>query len=309
MAARPGARNQNPRSRTRLISRGVPRGTLYTVEPVPAVTTRWLVRFGYYGAAYHGWARQPRLRTVEGQILRAVVRRGIASSAVSAKIEVASRTDRGVSAVGNALALTSSLPPNALLRVLNGVEPDIDFTAARAVPESFRVRAAIRRVYRYFQAEGAHDTRKWSEVARHFSGSVDVRSFGRALPAGSPVWRTIESVTVTSRPGGTVVELRAPSFVWGMARKIVAALREVEAGRVSVDRLDAALQGWTRLTLPMAESEPLVLWNVEYDLPWEYFWAGPNRHQLAWERSSRENLWSHREILDLFTSRTLPERK
>ena len=195
---------------------------------------------------------------MEGQILRAVVRRGIAPSAVSAKIEVASRTDRGVSAVGNALTLTSALPPNALLRVLNGVEPDIDFTAARAVPESFRVRAAIRRVYRYFPGRRAPMTSsKWTDVARHFSGSVDVRSFGRALPAGSPVWRTIESVTVTSRPGGTVVELRAPSFVWGMVRKIVAALREVEAGRVSVDRLDAALQGWTRLTLPMAESEPL----------------------------------------------------
>jgi tRNA pseudouridine38-40 synthase len=222
---------------------------------------------------------------------------------------VASRTDRGVSAVGNALALTSSLPPTALLRVLNGVEPDVMFTAAREVPDSFRARSAIRRVYRYFQAEEGCDFRDWPNVARRFSGLMDVRSFGRGLPARAPTWRTIESVTVTARPGGAVIEVRGPSFVWGMVRKIVAALREVDAGRVSVEQLDAALRGRARLTLPMAEPEPLVLWDVEYDLPWECFWQGPNRHQLAWQRSSRESLWTRREILDVFTSRSGPDGK
>ena len=122
-------------------------GTLYTSLPLSASTTRWLVRFGYDGTTFHGWARQPGIRTVEGQILLAVVRRGIAPSVGSAKIGVASRTDRGVSAVGNALTLTSAFPPTALLRALNGIEPDIFFTAATAVPESFRVRSAVRRVY------------------------------------------------------------------------------------------------------------------------------------------------------------------
>jgi len=283
--------------------------TLLTRGTVPVCTTRWLVRFGYDGTAYYGWARQPGLRTVEGEILRAIKRRGIEPSVLSPEIQVASRTDRGVSAVGNALVLSSTLSPPALLRFLNGAEPDIFFSAVSAVPESFRVRSATRRVYRYFQAEGDHDFRKWRAVAGRFSGRIDVRSFGRAQPTGTPVWRTIESVTVTSRPGGALIEIRAPSFVWGMVRKIVAALREVDGGRVSIDRLDAALQGRTRLTLPMAEPEPLVLWGVEYDLPWEYFWAGPNRRQLAWEKTTRENLWARREILGIFTWRTSTERK
>jgi tRNA pseudouridine38-40 synthase len=245
---------------------------------------------------------------VEGEILRAVVRRGVAPSAVSARIQVASRTDRGVSAVGNALVLTSVLPPTALLRVLNGIEPDIVFTAATAVPESFRVRAAIRRVYRYFQPADGHDFQKWQEVAPRFSGQVDVRSFGRAVPAGAPVWRTVESVTVTPHPGGAMVEVRAPSFVWGMVRKVVATLREVDAGRISIDRLEAALHGRTRLTLPMAEPEPLVLWDVEYPLTWEHTWAGPNRHQLAWEKAARDNLWARREFLDAFSTLPSPRR-
>jgi tRNA pseudouridine38-40 synthase len=219
----------------------------------------------------------------------------------SARVQVASRTDRGVSAVGNAFAFTSAWTPSALLRALNGAEADIAVTALSAVPDSFRVRSATRRVYRYFQPGESHDFELWQTIARRFSGDVDVRSFGRGLPANVPVRRTIESVTVTPIPGGAVVEIRAPSFVWGMVRKIVATLREVEAGRISTERLDSALRGGARLTVPMAEPEPLVLWDVEYhDLRWEHHWAGPNRRQLTWITGARERLWTRRAFLDAF---------
>lgn len=257
---------------------------------------------GYDGAGYHGWARQPGLRTVEGEIQRGLLRAGIVPSVSAARLEVASRTDRGVSAVGNALTLTSALPPGALLRALNGIAPDIVFTAASVVPDAFRVRSATRRVYRYFEPAGGHDFDGWQATARRFSGSIDVRSFGRAMPMADPVWRTVESVTVTPRPGGAEVEISAPSFVWGMVRKIVAALREVEAGRVSVGQLEAALHGRTRLTLPMAEPERLVLWDVEFPLPWQHRWAGPNRHQSQWERSTRDDVWVRQELLEAFAS-------
>jgi tRNA pseudouridine38-40 synthase len=261
-----------------------------------------LVRFGYDGAAYHGWARQPGLRTVEGEVRHAVVRQGVASSPASAGIQVASRTDRGVSAVGNALVLTSPLAPAPLLRALNGAQPDIFFTAATSVEESFRAREAIARVYRYFEPAGSHDFGRWQEAALRFSGEIDVRSFGRGLSSAEPIWRTVDSVTVTPVPGGALVEVQARSFVWGMVRKIVAALREVEAGRVPIARLEAALRGEVRLTLPMAEAERLVLWAVDFGRPWEHVWGGPNRHQLAWESRARTQAWVRRELLDAFSS-------
>jgi len=265
-------------------------------------TARWLLRFGYDGAGYFGWARQPSLRTVEGEIRRGVQRHRIATPAASHRLEVASRTDRGVSAVGNALTLTSLLPPSALLRALNGIAPDIAFTAASEVPDAFRVRKAVRRVYRYYEPAQGHDFAVWQSTARRFSGTVDVRSLGRGVPAAAPVWRDLESVTVTPRTGGATVEIRAPSFVWGMVRKIISALREVEAGRVSLDQLEAALRGRTRLTLPMAEPERLVLWDVEFPIPWQHRWAGPNRHQARWERLARDSLWAREALLEGLTS-------
>ena len=217
-------------------------------------------------------------------------------------MEVASRTDRGVSAVGNALALASALAPDALLRTLNGIAPDIVFTAASEVPDTFRVRKAVRRVYRYYEPAHGRDFDIWQSTARRFSGSVDVRSFGRGLPVAAPVWRSVESVTVTPRPGGATIEVRAPSFVWGMVRKIISALREVEAGRVLPEQLEDAVRGRTRLTLPMAEPERLVLWDVEFPIPWKFRWTGPNRHQLRWEQAARDSLWVRTTLLEEFRS-------
>jgi tRNA pseudouridine38-40 synthase len=233
---------------------------------------------------------------VEGEIRRYLERHRIAGSAPS--VAVASRTDRGVSAIGNALTLDSSLPGPSLLKSLNGVSPELFFTAATETPEGFRVRRAVRRVYRYFERTPPHDPRLVGEAARAFVGTVDVRSFGRGLTVSSPVWRSIESVRLLTGTDGVVVEVKAPSFVWGMVRKVVAALREVDAGRLTVFRLSASLAGTDRLMLPMAEPEPLVLWTVEYDVPWEFFWNGPNRHQARWWNTVQDGLVARRRVLE-----------
>ena len=247
--------------------------------------SRWLVRFGYDGAGFAGWARQPELRTVEGVLRDGIVRTGVAPTIEAAGLAVASRTDRGVSARGNALTLTSTMPASGLLRALNGIAPEIFFTALAEVPSGFSARAAAGRWYRYFEPSEGHDLARWREAADKFRGEVDVRSFGRDLPAGRPVVRTIEQVHV--RPSGTrwmLIDLRAPSFVWGMVRKIIAALRKVDDNSLSLARLDAALRGEHRLTLPLAEPEGLVLWDVMYPVRWSHRWGGPNRAQSRyWE--------------------------
>jgi tRNA pseudouridine38-40 synthase len=253
-------------------------------------TTRWLVRFGYDGLLFRGWARQPGSRTVEGELLQGIVRHGITSSAPRAHLEVASRTDRGVSALGNVLALSTTHPGPILLRALNGISPELFFTAATPLPEGFRVRSAVRRVYRYFEPAKGRELSRWQTTARLFAGTIDVRSFGRGLSSGTPVWRTVESVRVERRDDLFLVEVRAPSFVWGMVRKIVGALRAVDRGQLTTARLEAALGGRERLTLPLAEPERLLLWEVELPIPWTFCWNGPNRHQTRWWVSAREAL-------------------
>ena len=162
----------------------------------------------------------------------------------------------------NALLLTSSLPGAVLLRALNGVSPEVFFSAARGVPTGFSVRTAKWRWYRYFEPAEGRNIDRWKEAAALFHEHIDVRSFGRDIPSEAPVWREIDRVTVSTGREVIRTDLRAPSFVWREVRKIVAGLRAYDRGELSLPDLKDAIEGHRRLTLPMAEPERLVLWEV-----------------------------------------------
>jgi tRNA pseudouridine(38-40) synthase len=194
--------------------------------------------------------------------------------------------------------LRTSLTGEALVRRLNTIAPELCFTAATRVLPEFRVRGASQRTYRYFDPGPVNDPERAFRAALLFQGRVDVRSFGRGLSQRTPQWRTVQSVVLRPVDGGREIEVRAPSFVWGMVRKIVGALREVDQGRLSLGQLRAAVDGNDRLTLPLAEPEGLVLWDVEYSgLAWEIQWAGPNRHQVASGLRSRATTWQRTSVL------------
>ncbi|HZY69464.1 MAG TPA: hypothetical protein VFF67_00600 [Thermoplasmata archaeon] len=211
--------------------------------------------------------------------------RGVVPSAGAAGLRVASRTDRGVSALGNALTLTSSLPASALLRALNGIAPDLFFTAATEVDETFPTRKPRRRWYRYFESPQptmAAAVAAWKTAADCFQGVVDVRSLGRRWPARDPAVRAVEAIEAIPDPPFLLIDVRAPSFVWGMVRRMVAAGRALAVGQLTAARLRRALAGAERLTLPLAEPEPLVLWDVEYDVEWTTRAGPPTRQQERW---------------------------
>lgn len=241
---------------------------------------RWAVEFAYDGRGFHGWARQPTGRTVEGEIRSGLVRCGIVPSAEAAMLEVSSRTDRAVSARANVLALRSDRPGPQLLRRLNGIAPDLRFLRATPIGPEVNIRHARWREYRYFEPAAGHDAPAFQRACRLFAGRLDVRSLGRGLPADSPVWRDVEGVWVRPLGPWLCVEVRAPSFVWGMVRKIIGAMGELESGRLEPEELATALAGHRRLTLPMAPPEPLVLWRIDLGLRWRYRSEGPTRGQL-----------------------------
>ncbi len=186
-----------------------------------------------------------------------------------------------MSARGNALALSAPLPGGPLLRALNGIAPDLFFSHAREVPDGFRPRRALGRWYRYFEPARGRNPAVWQTAASALVGRIDVRSFGRGLPSGAPVWRDVTRVDVRTAGAFLEVDIEAPSFVWGMVRKIVAGLRAVEDGTLALADLAAAARGETRLMLPLAAAEGLVLWEVLYPEPWDGPEFVPTRRQRA----------------------------
>src|SRR5262245_37162805 len=102
----------------------------------------------YDGSDFRGWARQPGLRTVQGELemaLATVLREEV-------ELTVAGRTDTGVHALGQVASFQAAAEvPGDLPRHLNGVGPDdLAVTAAAVVADGFDARRDARsRSYRY----------------------------------------------------------------------------------------------------------------------------------------------------------------
>ncbi len=265
-----------------------------------------MVRFGYDGAGFAGWARQPGLRTVEGTIRSGAVRAGIAPGPEAGRPDVASRTDRGVHAFGNALAISSDLAGAPLLRALNGIAPDVYFRQARSVPPTFRPRQAERRLYRYFEPAAGHRLERMQEAAGILTAPLDVRSFGRGFPAAVPVTHPVDRIDVSPHGDLLWIDVEARSFVWGMVRKIVAALRRFDAGELSQSDLSDAAAGRRRLGLPLAAPDGLVLWDVVYPGPWEFAAAAPSARQSRSLAAARRGWQVRGAVLDALGNVALP---
>jgi tRNA pseudouridine38-40 synthase len=102
----------------------------------------------YDGSGFRGWAAQPGLRTVQGELqaaLAAVLRESV-------ELTVAGRTDTGVHALGQVASFVKTgAVPGDLARRLNGIAPDdIAVTAAGRVEDGFDARrSATSRTYLY----------------------------------------------------------------------------------------------------------------------------------------------------------------
>jgi tRNA pseudouridine38-40 synthase len=103
----------------------------------------------YDGTAFHGWARQPGLRTVEGVLADALA----SSYADVGPLRVAGRTDTGVHALGQvcSVQVEGGPPADAAARALDALlPPDVGVQGSGVVSERFHARHSARaRAYVY----------------------------------------------------------------------------------------------------------------------------------------------------------------
>jgi tRNA pseudouridine38-40 synthase len=207
------------------------------------------LKFGYEGTHFSGFQRQPDIRTVEGDIREALFRlekdmgergrrqRGTPDEGNPFSYRYASRTDKGVSALGNVLVLRSDTAPSggpapeSLITYLNDSLENITFHGYDEVDETFNPRHASERWYRYifptmnlpqrfFPPDEKHiaqdipnahhgisafrkiipfDPELARKAARTFVGTHDFSGFAKLEPGKDPV-RTITSFDISLKP-------------------------------------------------------------------------------------------------------------
>ena len=224
---------------------------------------RYAFQVAYDGTRYLGFVRQPRKRTVEGELLVAFERCGLYRDLMEARYGVAARTDRGVSAIGQVVSLDLRGGPN--LSALNAALPrDIAVLAvAKAEPDFDPRHHAKSKHYRYiYEAPPTFNLRPTRRAAKLLEGSHDFKHFCKHERGRS----TVGELERASVRGQKILafDFVARSFLWQQVRRMVSALLSVGMGRMKFDELKLMLEGRATRAVPPAPAEGLILVKVGY---------------------------------------------
>jgi tRNA pseudouridine38-40 synthase len=225
---------------------------------------RVAIKFAYDGTSFHGYQRQPDVPTVEDEIIRSLEKATIIGNVTESRFRSGSRTDRGVSALGNVLAFDTDFDSSDLIPAHNAYAKDVWFHSIAEVQEDFDPRIARGRWYRYHLRK-RDDISRLEEVAGVFVGEHDFASFTKDK---TNTTRRVDSIDVGQEGDFTVIDVRGQGFLWQMVRRIVDAMERFERGNVELDLIRAALRGGDA-SLGVAPPEPLFLMDVEYDLAFQ----------------------------------------
>ncbi|MEX1046714.1 MAG: tRNA pseudouridine(38-40) synthase TruA [Actinomycetota bacterium] len=200
----------------------------------------------YDGTGFHGWAVQPRQRTVEGEISDVLTQ--ILGSAP--KLSVAGRTDTGVHARGQVVSFAAGLDPAKIAAAINSMlGPEVVVLRAAPAPEGFDARrSAVAREYRYridlgpvadpFSARFVWHRPKelaltpMRAAAKRLLGRHDFASFARAPADGRGTVRRLERLSISRRGDRVEIAVRANAFAHQMVRSLVGTLVAVGEGRL-----------------------------------------------------------------------------
>ena len=214
----------------------------------------------YDGTDFHGWASQPRLRTVQGTLEAALAQ---VLRVESAPVTCAGRTDTGVHARGQVVHLDldegvlessagrSTRPPaEVLLRRLNGILPeDVRVRRTSVAPVGFDARfSAVWRRYAYRIADAPGlvdplvrrsvlawprelDLARMNEAATLLRGEHDFAAFCKQRVGATTIRTLLELSWARDDAGRAVATVRADAFCHNMVRALVGAMITVGEGR------------------------------------------------------------------------------
>lgn len=232
-------------------------------------------RLAYDGRPFHGYQRQPDVRTVEGALFSALRSLDACESdRAPPRYAAAGRTDAGVSAIAQTIAFDAPgwLTPRALNSELPG---SIRAWAAADATDGFHAtHHAYRREYCYhlYAPTAAHqsiaslppiDDERAAAALERLCGSHD---FHNLTPDDEGTHRGLSGRFDRDGPF-LVLCFAAGGFTRELVRRLVTVIHRVGTGNLSIDFIDRLLgpesiEGGNGI--PPAPPEPLVLSDVVY---------------------------------------------
>jgi tRNA pseudouridine38-40 synthase len=239
------------------------------------------VDLAYDGSGFHGYARQPGVRTVQGELEHA-----LEPHTGAIETFVAGRTDKGVHATGQVVSFTVDrvIDPSRVMRSLNRrLGPEIAVQGVAVAADGFHARfSATGRRYRYLvlvrpapdpflAAVSWHfpkvlDLGAMNDAAAQFVGEQDFASLCRRSGSAPTVREVREAVWVEREPGVLAFRVEASSFCHQMVRSMVAVCVDVGRGKLPAGSVAGILAAKDRRAgRGAAPAHGLTLVSVSYD--------------------------------------------
>ncbi|MCQ2971002.1 MAG: tRNA pseudouridine(38-40) synthase TruA [archaeon] len=241
---------------------------------------RTALKIGYIGTNFHGFQRQPDLRTVEEELIYHLRKLNYIDDLKESRFRIAGRTDAGVHSLGNVISFQSEKDVR-VNEINNSLPDDIQILASTPVRYAFKPRYAQMRQYRYMLFQDL-DIDKLKECADVFKGTHNFTNFTKRFQ--KTTIRTIDDIKIkkvdledyhkkgfpnlhdTLSP--ILVDIYGESFLWNMVRKMMRVFVDVAIGKMDLDEIERLLnpeENESRANIKVMEAEYLILMDIQYD--------------------------------------------
>lgn len=241
---------------------------------------RTALKIGYIGTNFHGFQRQPDLRTVEEELIYHLRKLDYIDDLKKSRFRIAGRTDAGVHSLGNVISFQSEKEVR-VNEINNSLPDDIQILASAPVRYAFKPRYAQMRQYRYLLFQDL-DIDKLREVAEVFKGTHNFTNFTKRFQKTTT--RTIDDIVITKASlddyhkkefpnlhdtlSPIFVDIYGESFLWNMVRKMMRVFVDVAVGKMDLEDVKKLLnpeEGEPRAYIKVMEPDYLILMDIQYD--------------------------------------------
>ena len=236
----------------------------------------------YDGTAYCGSQTQPNGKTIEEELNKAIR----ALTGEKASVILASRTDSGVHAEGNAavfdtemkmaadkftFALNDRLPEDIRIRNSDEVSPDWHPRKQNCIKTyEYRIFNAktpdpLMRLYSHFCYYDL-DIEKMREASGYLIGEHDFKSFCTPRTDTGSTVRTVTDVRTEQQNSCIVITIKGNGFLYNMVRIIAGTLMQVGTGMRTPEEMKKILRAKDRKKAgPCAAAAGLTLMGIEFE--------------------------------------------
>jgi len=237
---------------------------------------------------YYGSQRQPHFLTIEDCVLEALINRNYIKNNKASGFEVASRTDRFVSARG--ACFTCVLEKKPILMEINSALPnEIGVWAYTKVPLNFSSRHnATQRHYLYvlpkplsfYQKTNIINIDIMRKACHQLEGKHDFINFSKRDKKEKSTMRNMDCVELSIKNGYIIFQFKSRAFLRQQIRRMIKKILELGTSKIKYKDFLDLLEPSKFFSYQPANPRGLILWDIKFE----------NKIRLEEDKKSKERM-------------------